>query len=1333
MMLTPKTLGDFTGIYQLSKTLRFELKPHNKTLEHIQKNGLLQRDEQRADAYTEVKKLIDRFHKHFMEYALRYARIDGLEQYAALYWKREKDKTEKNDFEKLQDKMRKQIADAFNKSTNAEVKEMRKKLFDKELIREVLPSYLTDEKEKALVHEFKDFTSYFVGFHQNRENIYTHEPESTAAAYRLVHDNLPKFLDNVRVWEMIKNEEAYSDLDVSSVEREMDDVLQGKTLDEIFSIEYYNQCLTQTDIDLYNTLLGGRSTEGQKKIQGLNELINLYNQRKSEDAKKHGDKKWKRVPQFKPLYKQILSDRESSSFVLEEIKTDNELLQGINNLHAAVSQTYEKDGKEINVLNDIAALMSELKDSEHNKVFVRNDVSLTNISQQLFGDWAAIKNALEFYYTNILHPANEKERKQKKYEEAKTRWLKRKAVSIEEIETALYHYRDEAEQLKPLEINENSHPVCDYFTALLEGDKDLLKEIVTTYADAKDLLHTEYPADKDLKQDKENVALIKAYLDSVKALLHFIKPLHPERIEGEKDGRFYATYQMLFDELNKVTPLYNKTRNYLTQKPYSTEKVKLNFENSTLLNGWDENKETDNTSVLLRKDGLYYLAVMDKKHNKVFQKLLAHDGTSPAYEKIVYKFFPDASKMIPKCSTQLKEVVAHYSKSDADKTIKGGKILKELTITKRIFDLNNCGYDSNKKQMVRMTKDDDKLPKQFQKSYVKESGDAEGYRRALAEWIGFCKQFLEAYESTCDYPFAFKPNEQYESLDEFYKDIDAQTYKISFKKVSEKYINELVDAGKIYLFQIYNKDFSAYSKGKPNLHTMYWKMLFDEINLNDVVLRLNGGGEIFYRKKSLNYDEQTLRVGHHAAQLKDKFTYPIISNRRYAFDKFQFHVPITLNSKASGADNINTDVLNFLHRNPSVNIIGIDRGERHLLYLTLIDQNGKILEQKSLNELFYTVKGETTPRSINYHDKLNAKEEERKKARVEWGVVENIKELKEGYLSHIVHEVAKMMVQHNAILVMEDLNFGFKRGRQKVEKQVYQKFEKMLIDKLNYLVFKDKAANEPGGALKAFQLANKFESFQKLGKQSGFIFYVPAALTSKIDPVTGFVDFLKPKYESVKSAQEFWSNFESINYNAAKQWFEFTFDYKKFTDKAEASRTRWTVCSTPHTRYRWNPKANNGKGEQEPVNVTQEIEDLLGSYNIAYGDGANLRDAIASQSEADFHKRLLRSLATLLMLRHNNGKKGEDEQDYILSPVEPFFCSLDASDKRPKDADANGAYHIAKKGLYLLNEKLNNMSTEEFEKTKQSKDGKSQWLPNSEWLKYVQSSHFSKHEYLLNL
>ncbi|MBK7097278.1 MAG: hypothetical protein IPH58_01560 [Sphingobacteriales bacterium] len=63
-------LTSFTNRYQLSKTLRFELKPVGKTLEHIQAKGLLSEDEKRAESYKKMKKTIDGFHKHFIELAM---------------------------------------------------------------------------------------------------------------------------------------------------------------------------------------------------------------------------------------------------------------------------------------------------------------------------------------------------------------------------------------------------------------------------------------------------------------------------------------------------------------------------------------------------------------------------------------------------------------------------------------------------------------------------------------------------------------------------------------------------------------------------------------------------------------------------------------------------------------------------------------------------------------------------------------------------------------------------------------------------------------------------------------------------------------------------------------------------------------------------------------------------------------------------------------------------------------------------------------------------------------------------------------------------------------
>jgi CRISPR-associated protein Cpf1 len=63
-------IKDFTNLYQLSKTLRFELIPQGKTLEHIEKNGFLTQDEHRAESYQEVKRIIDDYHKAFIEKAL---------------------------------------------------------------------------------------------------------------------------------------------------------------------------------------------------------------------------------------------------------------------------------------------------------------------------------------------------------------------------------------------------------------------------------------------------------------------------------------------------------------------------------------------------------------------------------------------------------------------------------------------------------------------------------------------------------------------------------------------------------------------------------------------------------------------------------------------------------------------------------------------------------------------------------------------------------------------------------------------------------------------------------------------------------------------------------------------------------------------------------------------------------------------------------------------------------------------------------------------------------------------------------------------------------------
>lgn len=820
-----------------------------------------------------------------------------------------------------------------------------------------------------------------------------------------------------------------------------------------------------------------------------------------------------------------------------------------------------------------------------------------------------------------------------------------------------------------------NHTIESYFKQLGAYDREgeqrinLFTQIEMAQIEATDILAGKHG---NLSQSDKEIAILKGLLDAYKSLQHFVKPLLGHGDEADKDNEFDAKLREAWNALDIVTPLYNKVRNWLTRKPYSVEKIKLNFENAQLLGGWDVNKEPDCTSVLLRKDGFYYLAIMDKKSNHAFDSdELPCDGK--CYEKIDYKLLPGANKMLPK---------VFFSKSRID----------EFAPSKEIVEAYKNGTH--------------KKGKDFNLAHCR-------------RLIDFFKRSITKHEDWKNFPFVFSPTESYEDISGFYREVEQQGYMLSFRKVSESFINQLVDEGKLYLFKIWNKDFSEYSKGMPNMHTLYWKMLFNEQNLVDTVYKLNGQAEVFYRKRSLDMADTTVHRANQPLVNKNvlnkkrhsTFDYDIVKDRRYTVDKFQFHVPMTMNFKAVGRDNINSEVLNIIRNGGIKHIIGIDRGERHLLYLSLIDLKGNIVKQMTLNDIVNEYNGNTY--ATNYRDLLAEREGNRTEARRNWKKIENIKEIKQGYLSQVVHIISKMMVEYDAIVVLEDLNMGFMRGRQKIERSVYEQFEKMLIDKLNYYVDKQKRIDEAGGLLHALQLTSKFESFKKLGKQSGCLFYIPAWNTSKIDPVTGFVNLFDTRYVNADKAREFFSKFDSIRYNDAKNWFEFAFDYNKFTEKAKDTRTRWTLC-TWGTRIRTfrNPAKLN-QWDNEEVVLTDVFKKAFDEAGIDIH--SNLKEAICTLTEKKHLESLMHLMKLLLQMRNSITNS---EIDYLLSPVADenghFYDSRTCDDTLPKDADANGAYNIARKGLWAIRTIQESSETERPNLA----------LKNQDWLRFAQQKPY---------
>lgn len=1235
-------MNEFTHLYPLSKTLRFELRPVGKTEEMFRKSGILEQDNGRADSYKVVKKLIDRYHKDFIEKALQGFEFEegSLEKYYKLYSTANRDEKEENDFEKAKESLRKQITKQLTKQ------EAYKRIDKKELIKEDLCKAIEcSEEEKKAIEEFNDFTTYFRGFHENRKNMYSDKEQSTAIAFRLIHQNLPKFLDNIKTFEQIKGIEELQDK-IQVLQTEF-----GCDIDQMFTLEYYNHLVIQSGIEQYNAIVGGVSKQEGEKVQGLNELINHYNQT-------HKDQ---RLPKMQLLYKQILSDRQSLSWLPEEFtEDDNLVLQTIEDFCQKLQN--EKTNEGGSVLQQIKTILASLSSYNLEGVYLTNDQQLTDISQRLYGSWAVVKYAI---LADLQRQSPQKNKESnEKYEERITKLFNSyKSFSIDYIDRCLQH--EEAFGDKAIMIE-------TYFENLgkktgeneTEEGKNIFEQIEDAYNDAKELLQSEYPADKKLSEDESSVEKIKTLLDSFKTLQHFIKPLSGSGEESTKDERFYSDYSVLKDSLDILTPLYNKVRNYMTRRSYSNDKIKLNFGNATLCDGWDKNKETDNTAVILRKDGLYYLAIMNKQYNRSFAlDNLPCEGE--CYEKVVYKLLPGANKMLPKVFLSEKGIAKYTPSEQLLQNYKKGTHKKGDN-----FNLQDCH-----------------------------------------ELIDFFKASINKHEDWKNFDFHFSDTSSYEDISGFYREVENQGYKINFQKVSTQYIDNLVNEGKLYLFQIYNKDFSTKSHGTENMHTLYWRMLFDERNLQDVVYKLNGEAEVFFRKKSLNVTKPT----HPANQpIENKnplnpsktrtLCYDLIKDRRFTQDKFLFHVPITINFKSQGRDNINQLTREYLCSANDVHIIGIDRGERNLLYLTVIDSKGNIKEQMSLNKIInqYNINGCENTYEFDYHKRLDQKETERQQARQNWKTIENIKELKEGYLSQVIHIITKLMLKYNAIIVLEDLNHGFMRGRQKIEKQVYQKFEKMLIDKLNYLADKKKDPCEIGGILNAYQLTSKFESFEKLSKQSGFLFYVPAWNTSKIDPTTGFVNLFDTRYKNIVAAGEFFGSFDCISYNKDKDWFEFSFDYNKFTKKAEETKTQWTIC-TYGDRIEYVGK------EYKRIKLTEAFKQLFDEYKIDIN--SDLQKSICTSNNKNFFKKLLHLLRLTLQMR--NSRSNTDE-DYIISPVMnskgEFYDSRKASDNLPKDADANGAYNIARKGLMLL-QQMQQMQS--LEKPKYD-------LTNKAWLQFAQ-------------
>lgn len=1200
--MTQTFFSQFTNLYPIQKTLRRELKPINEKFEYdpaltsLWNAEIPEKDKQREKDYQAIKPLLDKLHHEFITESLESIWVVDWSDFVLFYQQYQSKKKRKAE---LSEKELKQINEEFSHRTKelrnqiwasySQIAEKRKS--NPEYVNLKGKSYLTqkgykilteagilwvlekkykdDPGKSALIRRFWNFFTYFTGFNQNRENYYSTEEKSTAVAYRLINQNLLTFANNCEM------QEKFSVLALSDQEK------------KIFNPESYGDYLTQDGIDFYNECIGT-----------IKSKANLYSQ-------SHKTK----LPQPKILYKQIGSPKESA------IPFD--LITSESEFHDLLDKTLKETDER---LSHFIWLLDQIwgEEADISQIFLSKS-ALTLISNRYFASWyTLLEKWWELWFFNYCKKDDEESYKLPSYLSLADLKSILEAIPFQKIEKS--EGQNAISLLKP-QLEQLYIDSCDSNRKLLiksmksDFESFLIWSGEWSYTHIKSEIQNLDKLDST-NQDHKN--LVKMLFDGILAMYRQIKWF---RVDVDKlwfvpEWGFYQDMEQLLTDY-PFPKWYDMMRNYLTKKPYSEQKLKLNFDCSTLLNGRDKNKETQNLSVILRKDGKFYLAIMKKDQNKFFEKSLLYSGNLGTMEKMDYKLLPGANKMLPKC-------------------LMPGSDKGKYWATDRI--LNLYANWSFKKSEKNFNSDD------------------------LHTLIDFYKSALPKYEDWKVFDFKFQPTADYQDISQFYREVEQQGYLLNRRKVNEELIKQGTKDWSIFLFQISSKDFDGESN-TPDLQTLYWKQIFEP----KTNVKLNWEAEIFFRPWSMKKEKKVLT--------KDNFD--VYKHKRYTEDKILFHVPITLwfwNSEISPTApskfNLKINQELILPHFDDLHVIGIDRWEKHLAFYSVLSvKTGKIVEQWTLNIL----------NGVDYEKKLSEKAESRLHSRQNRDTIEKIADLKNGYISQVVSKLVDLVLKYNAVIVFEDLNWGFKRGRQKIEQSVYQKFELALAKKLSFIVKKDALVGETGSPTSAYQLAPQITTFWDIrGKQRWIIFYTRANYTSTTDPLTGRRKTIYLKKGTISEMKnQILTVFKDILRDPKEQSYIFNDGNWKLYSNVERRRGK---------------RDDHGIWVSKKYDPTTELNELFDKNKIKKSE--NIIDQLKNgEFTQNFWSSFVRILDLIMQIRNTD----DEGRDIILSPVgslEERFdsrkwyaeCPSEISNNLPypTSGDANGAYNIARKGVMML-------------------------------------------------
>ncbi|MGB4253610.1 MAG: hypothetical protein WBJ22_00605, partial [Minisyncoccales bacterium] len=403
------SFNKFTKQYQLSKTLRFELKPVGKTINFL--DEVIKKDKTINESYNQAKFYFDMLHREFIESALQKEKAENInfQEFAKIFYRQnqiiKKNKNEKKDRKEIQNEVNKsqRIIDEGRKNLYKQIR----KIFDKKaenwkmqykdklkksdlkqkginflmsagilkILEDKFPPEKNEEFKKQnwpslyikdqltgqqvyIFEKFEKFTTYLTKFQKTRENLYADNGESASVITRIV-SNFEIFLRNKEVFEN-KYQNNYQEIGFSTT--------------DIFNIDYYLNCLTQPGIEKLKN-------QSEDKIS-YNKIIGEINKKIKEYRDKNPKEKGK-LPLLRKLDRQILGAVEKEEELIKATKDKNENELFLERFKEFINENKKRTPKAIALMNALAN--GEFQD-DLNGIYLKQS-AINTISRKWFSDW----------------------------------------------------------------------------------------------------------------------------------------------------------------------------------------------------------------------------------------------------------------------------------------------------------------------------------------------------------------------------------------------------------------------------------------------------------------------------------------------------------------------------------------------------------------------------------------------------------------------------------------------------------------------------------------------------------------------------------------------------------------------------------------------------------------------------------------------------------------------------------------------------------------------------------------------------------------------------------